>query len=459
MRGKSKNDTTYWYSNSSGFDEKAQAIVVHSWNSRIPAGSKHVGFLSSSETSSSWEGNNKGFLGGDYPLHMAAALKQGILTKSSARAERTCAALQHDKTLEPGEAYTIHYALGIVDRPEEVAGLAKKITDSKWVESAFQEVIQHYAALINKNPIQTPEPILNTMLNIWSKVQLEHLIWSARKSAFYNWRNHLQDAQGFLSIDPSWAKEFIRGCCAAQKSDGFMRRCSERGLPLGIGILSQTHRDIAIWCIGTAADYISETGDRNFLDELVSFSDNGAEDTILNHLIKALRWLCCDLGEHGLSRFGDGDWNDAIEAGTKGKGESVWMSEALISALKLMAALLRDERKTKLAEEFFAFAEKLKKTINDFAYDGRWYIRGTTDTGKPFGKESDQEGRIFLLPLNPENPPEQSEIIPLWIPNYYHANAAGNGKVSLKVDGLKIDGNIVKSFCDRKEHSVEVEII
>lgn len=397
------NNNRYWQFNSAQFDEAAGAVVVRSWNHKRPGTPRHIGFLASSRKPVGWEGSAESFLGGDCPLHLARALRAGTLRNAAAFAEQPCAALQHDLELPGHQSATIHFAIGIVDRPEEVSALAGKLTAEGWIAAAFQAVLRRYAALIAENSIRTPDPALDLMANVWAKIQLERLTWCGRSNHFYNWRNHLQDGQGFLPFDPAWARKYIAMCCAAQRPDGFMVRCSIRSREIALpgleNFVNETHRDIVAWCAYAAVAQVEETGDDGWLDEIVPYRDGQAKDTILDHLIKGLRWLCQDQGPHGLPHFGDGDWNDALaDAGKEGIGESNWMAQALVWALLLVAPLLRRKQRAAVADEFAAAAARLTNIINDFGWDIDRYIRGVTDRGERFGGGRDKEGRAFLLP-------------------------------------------------------------
>ncbi len=121
---------------------------------------------------------------------------------------------------------------------------------------------------------------------------------------------------------------------------------------------------------------------------------------MLGHLLKGVRHLSEDLGAHGLVLAHEGDWNDSLNwMGRGGKGESVWTSMALFYSLGLTATLartvLRDEA---LAVEMDQRAEAIRTAIEKNGWDGKWYLAGYSDAGRPVGSASNKEGRIFLNP-------------------------------------------------------------
>jgi cellobionic acid phosphorylase len=110
-----------------------------------------------------------------------------------------------------------------------------------------------------------------------------------------------------------------------------------------------------------------------------------------------LEWLVKDRTARGLSRIGQGDWNDPLNMAGKGeRGESVWLSEALAYALDQWAVIVKRRGDPRREEIFRREAVVLRDAVNRFAWDGQWYARGSTDAGKLFGVRADKEGRIFI---------------------------------------------------------------
>ena len=112
----------------------------------------------------------------------------------------------------------------------------------------------------------------------------------------------------------------------------------------------------------------------------------------------SVRYSSEDVGVHGLVLAHDGDWNDSLNGiGTKGKGESVWTSISLCHALK-NAAEIADEiyKDYSLSEELLIREEKIKKAINQNAWDGEWYLAAINDFGEQVGSCLEKEGKIYL---------------------------------------------------------------
>lgn len=204
---------------------------------------------------------------------------------------------------------------------------------------------------------------------------------------------------GAALIDPQSSRKWFLKFYAFQKQDGWL----PHGMPLEPGatqirINTIPHKDINSWGPAAIVYYLDETGDRSLLDEPISFSDSpDTNASLFEHVCRGLDWLLADRTERGLSRIGQGDWNDPLNmAGHGERGESVWLSEALAAALAAWAPVCRDRGESERAERYADEADALRQAINRLAWDGEWYVRGFTDAGKPFGSHADKEGRIFL---------------------------------------------------------------
>jgi cellobiose phosphorylase len=89
------------------------------------------------------------------------------------------------------------------------------------------------------------------------------------------------------------------------------------------------------------------------------------------------------------------DWNDMLSNVCKeGKGESVFVSQMLVLACKQMKEL-----GTLIGEDLSAYCEiieKQEKLLNDFCWDGEWFIRAVTDEGMKLGKKGDACAELWI---------------------------------------------------------------
>ncbi len=175
-----------------------------------------------------------------------------------------------------------------------------------------------------------------------------------------------------------------------------------RALKLDRGFAAK-HRDKNVWSAFALAYYLDETGDYALLDEKVPFK--GRPDrraTIFQHVCLGLDWLLRDRSKRGLNLLGEGDWCDPLNmAGVRMRGESVWLSQALVHSLDVWAGVAGNVGHNAVAARYRREATKVRRTINRLAWDGRWYAAGFTDEGRPFGVSADREGRMWLNAQEP----------------------------------------------------------
>ncbi|MDF3131103.1 hypothetical protein P0Y35_17970 [Kiritimatiellaeota bacterium B1221] len=306
--------------------------------------------------------------------------------------------LQYQLKLKPGESSRVHFAMG----PAQSAADIQKARDylkPGIFEGALAEANALYTDYLPALEIQTPDKDFDAYMNHWQSRRSLMLVRGMRFMAAPQGRNLLQDAMAGALMDPACSRKRFLQFYAFQHTDGWM----PHGMPLEPGgdqikINTIPHKDINSWGPACLCTYMYETGDMGILDEPVAFADDDTQQVSLyEHICLGLNWLLADRTERGLSRIGQGDWNDPLNmAGCEEKGESVWLSEALVVALEQWIPVCKTRGDDALASEYQVAADELREKINSLAWDGNWYLRGFTDAGKPFGTHADAEGRIFL---------------------------------------------------------------
>ena len=100
-------------------------------------------------------------------------------------------------------------------------------------------------------------------------------------------------------------------------------------------------------------------------------------------------------GASGLPLILGGDWNDGMNrVGEGGKGESVWLGWFLLKTLGNFARVAKGRGETKRAKAWEKHAGRLKQALENAAWDGEWYRRGSFDDGTPLGSKQSEECRI-----------------------------------------------------------------
>jgi cellobiose phosphorylase len=374
----------------SSFDAKLNAVLSCNSSDERPH-SRYNAFLATDGHIAQWCGGRRDFLGPFGSPTRPRALEEGQLSCREAWCEELAGAMAIEVALPPGGERSVTVLLGSFDTRSEASRLIRKVMPSAYRAKAAARLAKRNEAVIGCSTVRTPDAQLNRMVNVWGKHQVQLCAEFGRDGA-RGFRDTLQDAWGIASFNAPLARAKILETLAHQWQDGH----AVRGwLPL------QKHHysDGPTWIAPAVTAYVKETGETSFLEARAPYLDQG-DDTVLGHLLKGLRWLSGDTGSHGLVLAHEGDWNDSLNwMGRGGKGESVWTSMALFHSLRITSELARDVLKDAgLAAEMDQRAAAMEGAIDKHAWDGKWYLAGYSDAGRPVGSAGNREGRIYLNP-------------------------------------------------------------
>ncbi|MFH1282496.1 MAG: hypothetical protein ABII27_02410 [bacterium] len=334
--------------------------------------------------------------------------------------EDTIGCFKHQVSLKPGQTIEFSIVLGETGSGEaEAAKIVKKYRDMANVNSELDRVKELWIKRITDNIIvETPDKDFNNIINTWVKYQMYICNFWSRSPSYYHegsggrgYRDSCQDAEAIMSINTQLSKKKMLTIAKLIRLDG----TSAPGWSdtRGPGTY-RPNKDHQIWLTSTVAAYIKETGDKSILFEKLPYlkdkwiqgwyTDENfkgeprfeGEGTLYDHLWKNLDFCFNDVGDHGLPLIGHADWNDAIDsAGIKHKGQSVWLGQALVRSLKILAELSElIEMKDKVLE-LQDRAQIMSDRVDKF-WDGQWYARGITDDGFIYGSSKNKEGKIYL---------------------------------------------------------------
>jgi cellobiose phosphorylase len=231
----------------------------------------------------------------------------------------------------------------------------------------------------------------------------------------------------------------------------------------------QWFSDDHLWLIISVCAYLRETGDFDYLDQLVPYVDH-AEETVWEHMLRAVDFTLEHRGPHGLPRSGFSDWNDTLNVDHgSGKSESVWTGMQFCRAMLDMAELCEKIDRPAEGVRFAGLHASMAGLINEHAWDGAWYVRSYDDDGLPVGVAGAAHQAIDLIPqswcvLGEVAPPERAEqamasadeklntkfgIALIWPP--YDGADPRIGGTSTYVPGAKENGGI---FCHANTWSI-----
>lgn len=334
--------------------------------------------------------------------------------------EDSIGSFKHVVTLKPGQRIEFSVVLGQTEKTGSLRTLIKNYTNVAFAKKALAKTKADWQKKIVGNiEVKTPDHDFNTMINVWVKYQLYICnLWSRSPSFFHEggggrgYRDSCQDSESIVSIDPQLTRKRIKEVASLIRRDGTTAPgWSETTGPYK----ALPNKDHPVWLTVTVSAYVKETGDKGILFEKVPYLKDkwikgwevdhrwkgGAKKdgvgTLLEHLEKNLNFTFNDVGERGLPKIGHADWNDAIDAaGIKHKGESVWLAQALVRSLKILAELFDHLGDKGKKEKYLKMADVMDKRVNEKCWDGQWYSRGFDDGGQVYGSHKDKEGKIFL---------------------------------------------------------------
>jgi cellobiose phosphorylase len=363
----------------------------------------YTAWMASSEPLKSYDCDKESFLGMYRNDNEPLAMEMPKLAQRSGRFGDAIAALQVDVKLEPNASKTIVFTCGIAeDDKENHLDYIKQYTNEIAAQSAMKEVDQFWRRFVDTEVVETPDDALNLMTNIWLKYQsISCRLWG--KSAFYQvsagygYRDQLQDSQIFLVSEPEYTKKQILMHAEKQFIEGDVEHwwfTIKGWRPRG------NCSDDLLWLPFILDAYLKETGDFSILDEKVAYL-NGPAESLYQHCKRAIEKVFTRFSPRGIPLMGDHDWNDGLSAvGTDMKGESFWVAEFLYLILENFIPLSVERDDIVFSEKCQDVHKNLRVAMNQYGWDGNWFLQATTDDGLLLGSKTNTEGKIFLMPNN-----------------------------------------------------------
>ena len=156
--------------------------------------------------------------------------------------------------------------------------------------------------------------------------------------------------------------------------------------------LKDTCSDDALWLVPSICEFVRETGDFSFLDQVFGYADGG-QGTVLEHMEKILAFSAKQIGSHGICLGLRADWNDCLNLGG---GESALVSFLHFWAIDEFIDLLQHCGAKDKVPYYKEMLEKVRTACERELWDGDWYIRGFTKSGKKIGTHTNVEGKVHL---------------------------------------------------------------
>ena len=329
--------------------------------------------------------------------------------------ENGCGALATELVLAPGETKQIAFVLGMKQKPEADAIMSSYADPAKKIEEELNELITYWHSKLAHFQVKTPSPAFNTMINTWNAYNcFMTFIWS-RAASFvycglrngYGYRDTVQDIQGVIHLAPEMAVEKIRFMLSAQVDNGgglplvkFTHNAGHEDTPDDASYVQETghpayRADDALWLFPTVYKYVSESGNLEFIDEVIPFA-NKDEGTVYEHLKRAIDFSMNHLGPHGMPAGLYADWNDCLRLGKD--GESSFVALQFYFAMTILRKFAEYKNDTEYINYLNEKQESLGKLIQELCWNEDRFIRGFTEAGEVIGKRTDEEANMWLNP-------------------------------------------------------------
>ncbi|MBX3596084.1 MAG: protein ndvB [Rhizobiaceae bacterium] len=373
-----------------------------------------VAFLGSDRDAQSFTADRAEFLGRE-----RSVLSPGSVMSCrdlSGRAEAgvdPCAAIAHDIDIPAGGEASLLLLMGDAGSADEACRLVATHRTRSFDER-LAEIEENWREFLGTLQVKTPDPAFDAMVNNWLPYQSLSCRIRAR-SAFYQssgafgFRDQLQDTLALMLHDPSLARAQILNAARRQFIEGDVQHW---WLPrTGAGVRTIISDDVA-WLGYAVSHFIAVTGDDSILKEQIHFIEGaplqpGQHDSfftpeiskerasLYDHCARALDLAVQRTSPNGLPLILGGDWNDGMNnVGAEGRGESVWLGWFLLKVMSNFIPIAKDQGDKKRADAWKAYAAKLKRALENAAWDGEWYRRGSFDDGSPLGSRESTECRI-----------------------------------------------------------------
>ncbi|ROS76481.1 GH36-type glycosyl hydrolase domain-containing protein [Cellulomonas sp. PhB143] len=385
-------------------------------------------WFGSSETPSSYDSLRDSFIGPYRDESNPLAIERGHGSGTSATTQNHCGALQHTVTLQPGETRRLAYLLGYGSREAAGRPLQAKYSHLATVDAERARLRAYWTAKQDRLRIRTPHEGMDTMINTWTLLQAETcVVWSRFASfvevggrAGLGYRDTAQDVMSVIHSNPGRSRQRIVELLRAQTEAGYglhlfdpksfdpdAERHPDVPSPTVVPTpdrsdlihgLEDTCSDDHLWLVPSVVEYVKETGDLAFLDEVVPFAE-GTPATVYEHLTRALDFSTRQVGANGVALGLRADWNDCLNLGGGQTALVTFLHAWAIGAFLEVArhrAAAGDAAAAADVERYEAERARITDVADRELWDGDWWVRGFTRDGVTVGSATNREGKIFL---------------------------------------------------------------
>lgn len=305
--------------------------------------------------------------------------------------------------IKQNQTFSICYMLG-QEALDKQGSLIDKYSDVSYCKLCLDSVKEKWRQLLSKIQIQSEDKDLDCLMNGWLIYQAISCRVYTRSSMYqsggaFGYRDQLQDTLGINYIQPEISRSLIINHARHQYSSGnvlhWWHSSYEDVAECGV---DSSHSDDMLWLVYCTYRYIVTTGDKSILYENISYLDDDTTALLFNHCMKSIDYAS-EYGRRGLPLIRGGDWNDGMNnVGKNLQGESVWLAWFLVcclDAITKMSLMMDEAQKYSFERKLWTERkEKLIENINEYCWDGKWYVRAFTDDDEKIGSRFCDECKI-----------------------------------------------------------------
>ncbi|HOA30634.1 MAG TPA: glucoamylase family protein [Clostridia bacterium] len=395
-------------------DAENDALLAN--NYRVDKFGELTAFISSSLSMDGYTGDDLEFKGINGTLAAPAALlPENSLSNSCGAGLSPCMAMTSSILIKAGDTFQLVYMLGQTNSDEERVEIIKEFKSTFNAGQELNRVKEYWHNYVTQVVVDTPDKAMNILMNGWLLYQIKACRLEGR-TAFYQsggafgFRDQLQDCLALLHVDPERVKKQILLHASRQYEEGDVQHWWHE--PSGAGIRSRYSDDL-LWLPYCVYYYCMHTQDYDILKIEVAYlkspplSDaehdryeicevSELKESLIDHCIRAMKFAL-KLGKRGLPLMRGGDWNDGMN---NVKGESVWLAWFLCTVMDNFKKLCKAAgiySDHDFVQSIDRITNDIVKSIEEYCWDGNWYVRAFFEDGTPIGSHTSPECSIDSL--------------------------------------------------------------
>jgi cyclic beta-1,2-glucan synthetase len=399
---------------STEFDQEYQSIFA--FNDFNKEFENRCAFFACNNLITTYTADRTEFIGRDGNVANPAGMHEDRFTGFVGAGVDPCGVIRTQIDLDEKDTKEILFVFGAAHGKGKAVNLLMKFKNISAANASLERVVTNWKQNLEAIQIMTPDKSMDFLFNGWLLYQTVSCRLYGRTSFYQSggaigFRDQLQDVLPLIHVDPLIARRHILYCAGRQFQDGDVLHWWHPPINKGVRTLNS---DDSLWLPFVCCDYITQTQDYSILDEKISYLEGGGknwdEETIYSyfnpsehkedlyqHCLRALRYVRLS-DSNGLAITGSGDWNDSMNnISRNGKGESIWLSFFYYYVLRLFSKVALVKGDHIFYEECTVRSQQLKNSLDNFAWDGQWYLRAYYPDGSPLGSSRDTECKIDSL--------------------------------------------------------------